>query len=80
MDDCCHYYCLEGLKEGCRRIEKHHRKKLVRLLRHAGWGKITSGVSRACLLFATKTRSLDRFPLPSIRLEEFFVSWVSAQR
>jgi hypothetical protein len=37
MDDCCHYYCLEGLKEGRRRIEKHHRKKLVRLLKERAW-------------------------------------------
>ena len=33
IDEGCHYYCLEGLKEGRRRIEKHHRKKLVRLLK-----------------------------------------------
>ena len=33
IDNGCHYYCLEGLKERRRRIEKHHRKKLVRLLK-----------------------------------------------
>jgi hypothetical protein len=41
MDDCCRYYCLEGLKEGCRRIEKHHRKKLVRLLKERSFNLAT---------------------------------------
>ena len=37
IDNGCRYYCLEGLKEGCRRIEKHHHKKLVRLLKDRAW-------------------------------------------
>jgi hypothetical protein len=37
MDECSDYYCVEGLKEGTRRIEKYHRKKLVGLLKERTW-------------------------------------------
>ena len=37
IDNGCRYYCLEGLKEGRRRIEKHHRKKLIRMIRERAW-------------------------------------------
>jgi hypothetical protein len=44
MDDCCHYYCREGLKEGRRRIEKYHRKKLVGLIKARAWDLATHQV------------------------------------
>jgi hypothetical protein len=37
MEECSDYYCLEGLKEGRRRIEKYHRKKLVDLIKARAW-------------------------------------------
>ena len=41
------FYCLEGLKEGRRRIENHHRKKLIRLLKERAFNlaahKVTPG-------------------------------------
>ena len=37
MDEGCHYYCKEALREGARRIEKHHHKKLVRALKERAW-------------------------------------------
>ena len=47
IDEGCHYYCKEALREGARRIEKHHRKKLVGLLKERAWDlaahKVTPG-------------------------------------
>jgi len=37
IDEGCHYYCKEALREGARRIEKHHHKKLVRALKERAW-------------------------------------------
>ena len=37
IDNGCHYYCKEALREGARRIEKHHHKKLVRALKERAW-------------------------------------------
>jgi hypothetical protein len=37
IDESCHYYCKEALREGARRIEKYHRAKIIGLVKERAW-------------------------------------------